>query len=123
MSAPTRRKLSPARRRLLDLMRELWFGRIQQFAVRNGEPILDPPPRVLYTKRFGKDATPGVTPNADCALKREVVDLLATLDEVQHGFVTELVVQHGLPTVMTVERIQPTGDAIGNTSPIGISNG
>lgn len=40
----TKASLTPARRRLLELMQEINFGRIEGLAVRGGEPVLDPPP-------------------------------------------------------------------------------
>jgi len=35
--------LSPARRRLVELMQEINYGRIERLEVRDGEPVFDPP--------------------------------------------------------------------------------
>ena len=39
--------LTPARRRLVEAMQEINYGRIDRFEVRAGEPVFDPPPRVV----------------------------------------------------------------------------
>ena len=40
----TKQSLSPARRRLVELMQEVNFGRIEGLHVRDGEPILEQAP-------------------------------------------------------------------------------
>ena len=42
--AETKTSLTPARRRLVELMQEVNFGRIERLKVRDWEPVLDPPP-------------------------------------------------------------------------------
>ena len=50
----TKRSLSPARQRLVELMQEINFGRIEAFDVCGGEPVLEPAPRVLRDFLLGK---------------------------------------------------------------------
>ena len=96
--------LSPERRRLVEKMQRLSFGHIEGLHVRNGEPVFDPPPRVVREVKFGGQNGP--RPEAtkgDFALKNEVVDLFAHLEEVGNGVITRLDIKHGLPFGMAIE--------------------
>jgi len=103
---PTERKisLSPGRRRLLELMQQINFGRIDGIAVRDGEPIFDPPPRVVREIKFGSENGPrpelGI---GDFALKAQVVELFAQLDELGDAKVGSIEIKYGLPFRMSVE--------------------
>jgi len=55
--------LSPARRQLLLRLQTLNFGRIENLRLQDGEPVLDPPPRVVREVKFGGDNSP--RPEAD----------------------------------------------------------
>ena len=55
-ASPTKGALSPARRRLVELMQEVNFGRIESLCVRDAEPLLEPAPRVLRDARSAVDA-------------------------------------------------------------------
>ena len=94
----TKTTLSPARRDLLILLQTLNFGRVEGLEVRGGEPVLDPPPRVIKEYKFA--AENGPRPEAarpDCALKAQHLDLLKLLDDVGDGTIGVLTVKHGLP--------------------------
>jgi len=54
-SEPNTRRLSEGRRRLLEEMRDVGYGRIEHVVVRDGEPVFDPPPRRLRVHLFGKE--------------------------------------------------------------------
>lgn len=95
---PTKTSLSPARRRLVELMQRLNFGRIEGLAVRAGEPVLDPMPAVVREHKFCSDNGP--RPEAakpDCQLKNQVRDLMSLLDQIGDGSIAVLSVKHGLP--------------------------
>lgn len=99
MTVQTRKaSLSPARRRLLELLQQVNFGRMETLVVANGEPVFNPPPRIVREIKFGGENGPrqelGI---ADFHLKSQVVDLLAFLDELQNGTIDVLDVKHGLP--------------------------
>ena len=49
MGETTKRSISPARQRLIGLMQEIGFGRIENLDLVGGEPVFDPPPRVTRT--------------------------------------------------------------------------
>lgn len=87
-------------------MQSVNFGRIENMAVRNGEPLFDPAPRVLRTIRFA--AANGNRPElhtGDFAVKREVLDLFGHLDALSDGVVQFIEVRHGLPLFMEIEAV------------------
>ena len=91
-------ELSPARRRLIQLLQTLNFGRVEDLVVRGGEPVLDPPPQVVREVKFGSDNGPRVEAKlADFALKDQHQDLFGLLDDLQNGCLPVLTVKHGLP--------------------------
>ena len=102
-SIPTKLSLSPARRRLIELMQSINFGRLENLTVRGGEPTFDPPPRVVREVKFG--AENGPRPESavgDFKLKAQVVDLCREFDRLGDGTVLTLEVKHGLPFRMLV---------------------
>jgi len=98
-----KRTLSAARRRLVETMQEINFGRIEGLHVLDGEPVL-PPLRVLRDVRFGKANGPHAKRSRDdFALRGEVVELLGFFDRDGTFAIEILEVQHGLPHRMVVE--------------------
>lgn len=107
MTAPsgfaTKRSLSPARRRLVELMQEVNFGRIESLRILDGDPTFDPPPRILRDVLFGKTNAPNAARGRDdFALKEQVIELFDVFDRERSVAVESLVVQNGLPVRMTV---------------------
>ena len=98
MNPCTKAALSPARRRLVELLQTVNFGRVEGLVVRGGEPVLDPLPRVTREHKFGGENGPRPeAARADCALKPQHLDLMRLLDAVGDGTVAVLSVKHGLP--------------------------
>lgn len=98
MTPLTKSSLSPARRRLVELLQEINFGRLLNLEVRAGEPVLDPPPETVREYKFAGEN--GARPEAarpDVALKAQHLDLMRLLDEIRDGSVAELSCKHGLP--------------------------
>jgi len=96
--------LPPAGERLVRLMQELNFGQVRDLVIRDGEPVFDPPPRLVREVKFGGENGP--RPEAakgDFALKAQVRELLARLESLGDGIVECIEVKHGLPFRMTVE--------------------
>ena len=94
----TKRHLSPARRHLLTLLQELNFGRIELLEVRDGEPVLDPMPRVVREFKFAGENSPRPEAKAgDLLLKDQHIDLMQLLDEIGTGTIATLVCKHGAP--------------------------
>ena len=80
--------MSPARRRLVELMRRVHFGRLEGLVVRGGEPVLDggDAPRVFLEVKFGgenglrAEAGAGGGVGGGPSLKPQVAELFAHFD-------------------------------------------
>jgi hypothetical protein len=104
--ALTKADLCPAGVRLVELMQRINFGRIERLAVRGGEPVFDPPPRVVREIKFGGDNGPRPeSAKADFSLKSQVCGLFARLEALGDGVILRIDVQHGLPFKMSVEEV------------------
>lgn len=94
----TKRSLSPARQRLVELAQQQLFGTIHQLAFHHGEPVFAPPPRVIRRVRLGGHNS--ARPQAhvpDFAIKQPWIDFFAYLELLQHGTVLLIEIAHGLP--------------------------
>ena len=105
MSVPTKSSLSPARQRLVELMQQINFGRLEALHVRRGEPVLDDPTlKIVREVKFGSENGPHAEAESrNFALKAQVVELLRELDELGDGQIEVLTIKHGLPFGMHVE--------------------
>ena len=93
---------STSRRSLLAICREIHFGRIEEFDIRAGEPILDPPPQVVREIKFsGENQTPSKQ-DGEIQLRNQTVDLFAWFDQLRDCHVRYLEVKHGLPFKMNI---------------------
>lgn len=102
-SVPTKAALSAPRRRLLELLAGLNFGRVENLSVRGGDPAFDPPPRIVREVKFGGDNGPRPERDAaDFLLKVQAVELFRHLDRLGDGTVQSIEVKHGLPFRMLV---------------------
>ena len=92
------------RRWLVELMRDVGFGTVNGLAVRQAQPQTTPRPKVVYSRRLGgrNEARPEKELK-DFILKEPVVDLFKMFDQVQDGFVLEIVVRNGLPQEVKFE--------------------
>ena len=97
--------LSPARRRLVEAIRELGFGRIEGLIVVGGEPIFEPPPRMVQELRFTrKDSERLWEAENNYALKSQVTEFLERLTSLGNGRIDLITVQNGLPFSLTLEQ-------------------
>ena len=98
--------LSVPRRKLVELMREVRYGRIKVLRVARGEPVLDPPPEVIRLIVLGrKEAQNRPGPWGDGALKDQIVDLFQVLDREQDVLIRDLVIDNGLPIRMDIVHV------------------
>jgi hypothetical protein len=99
MSLPTTKsELPEGGRRLVELMQQVNFGRIENLTVRGGRPVLEPPPRVVREIKIGGDNGPRPESRRhDFPLKDQVTELFAHLEALGDGTVEVLEVKHGLP--------------------------
>ncbi len=87
-------------------MQRVNYGRIEMLSIRCGEPVLDPPPRVVREIKFGGDNGPRPqVAKADFALKAQVRDLFAQLEVLGDGVIPCIEIQRGLPFRMTMEEV------------------
>jgi hypothetical protein len=91
----------------VSLMQKVNFGRIEAFAILDGEPDFTLPPQVLREfKPGGENGPRPETELADFELKREVVELFEHFGQLKNGVVHSLEVKHGLPfKVTTIENV------------------
>ncbi len=104
--ADRKTSLSPSQQQLLAEMQRINFGRIEGLAIRRGQPVMDPPPRIVREIKFGGDNGPRPEmAKADFALKAPVRELLAQLEALGDGVIRSIEIQRGLPFRMTVEEV------------------
>jgi hypothetical protein len=98
-------ELSVARRRLVELMQRINFGRIENLVVRGGEPVLEPLPRVVRELKIGGDNNPRPeSRREDFLIKSHLTELFAHLADVGDGTVEALDIKHGLPFRLLIAR-------------------
>lgn len=102
----TKSDLSAPQAELTELMQRLDFGRIECLTIREGEPVLDPPPRIIRDVKFrGENGPRPESDLDDFVLKAEVRTLLAQFDALGNGTIRFLEVKYGLPFRMQVEEV------------------
>ena len=104
--ADRKSSLSPSQQKLLAEMQRINYGRIEGLSVRRGEPVLDPPPRIIREIKFGGENGPRPeVGKPDFTLKAQVRDLFAQLEALGDGVIPCIEIQRGLPFRMTVEEV------------------
>ena len=92
-------------RRLIALMQRIGFGRIDSLRVVGGQPVFDPPPRVVREVKLGAERSSLEHDcSADFTVKRAFVDLLAEFAAVDTANVA-IEIRHGLPVRLIVEEV------------------
>jgi len=105
--ADRKSSISPSQQKLLTEMQRINYGRILGLTVRNGQPVMDPPPRIVREIKFGGDNGPRPESlKGDFALKAQVRDLFAQLEALGDSVITSIEIQRGLPFRMTVEEVR-----------------
>jgi hypothetical protein len=96
--APTKARLSASRRRLLESMQVLGFGRIENLVICNHEPVFEPPPKLIRDIKLASEGPCRDEPRGgDFLLKAQAVELFAYLDRLRNGVIDLIEVKHGLP--------------------------
>jgi hypothetical protein len=87
-------------------MQRMNFGRIEALVVRNGQPVLTPPPTMIREHKFGAENGPRPELGAaDFLLKQQVIELFDFFDELRDGVIDVLEIKHGLPFRMIVTEV------------------
>ena len=100
----TKASLSAPRRRLLETMQRLNFGRIEDLEIRNGDPVFNPAPRIMQDIKLGGENGPRPELIAsDFVLKSQVAEFFDHLSRLGNGSVETIEVKHGLPFKLVIE--------------------
>ena len=94
--------LSPAGKVLVSTMRRFQFGRFEGLHICNGEPVWDPPPRLVRVAKIGSGDEPAIVEAGDWILKAAVRDLFKEFGQVQNGMIDRVVFHRGLPCLVEV---------------------
>lgn len=104
-STSTKASLSAPRRRLLETMQRLNFGRIEGLAIRGGEPQFQPPPRLVKDIKIGGENGPRPELTIeDFALKNAVIELFDHLSRIGDGTLESIEIKYGVPFKLVVEQ-------------------
>jgi hypothetical protein len=96
--APARDSWSAERRALVELMRRIWYGKILNLEIRNGEPVLvSTTPRVIREWKFGANNGALAGRIEDFLQKDRVHELFSLMDRLENGVILWLEIQEGLP--------------------------
>lgn len=100
------RDLAAGQRHLVELMRQIGFGRIENLLVQRGQPVFEPGPRVFREIKL-EHGTADIhrAASGDYLLKEQVLSLLRRLEALGNGRIESIIITHGLPLRMTVETI------------------
>lgn len=96
--------LSECQRELVKMMQSMNFGRIEGLVVRNGDPVFDPYPIVLWNIKLCAENGPRrEMDKEDFTLKAQVFELFAYFKKIGNGVIRSLEVKNGLPFRITIE--------------------
>lgn len=99
----TKAALSVPRSQLLELLQRINFGSIERMPVQSGQPVLDPPPAIVYEVKFGAENGSRIElEKDDFALKSQMIEFFRYLDELGDGVIELLEIKHGLPFRMFI---------------------
>jgi hypothetical protein len=105
---PIKSALSINRRRLVETMQTLNFGRIEALHIRAGEPAFSPAPRVTQDIKLGTENSPRPElDRVDFVLRSSVIEMFAHFEKLHDGTVAVIEVRHGLPFRLVLERSCP----------------
>lgn len=111
----TKSSLSEAQSRLVELLQNLNFGRIEGLHVRNGQPSFDPPPRLFEKLKMGSENGPRAEASMhDFLLKHQTIELLEAIARIGDGQVLAIEVKNGLAFSMEIEHQLEPGAGRGN---------
>jgi len=107
-SLTTKSSLSADQARLVDLLQVTNYGYIERLKFHDGEPVFEPPPRIIEKRKMGCDNGPrpeaGLT---DFWLKRQIIELLDLISDIGDGELLTIEVRGGLPFLVELERPVP----------------
>ena len=105
MKPPTiKSSLTESQARLVELLQELNFGRIECLGVKAGEPFIEPAPRVIQKVKMGAENGPRREISlSDFTLKHQTIEMLDVIAGIGDGRVLAIEVKNGLCFSIEVE--------------------
>jgi len=100
-------ELSPSGKLLVSTMRRVQFGRFEGLRICNGDPVWDPPPRLVRVTKIGSGEESEMAEEDDWLLKSAIRDLLKEFADVRNGTFDRIAFHRGLPCVVEIA-IGPT---------------
>jgi hypothetical protein len=98
-------QLSAPRQALVRLCQSVNFGQICNLEVRGSEPVLSPPPQVLFDEKLDSDVEPRPEISlTDFELPSEVWRLMDRLDKLRNARIERLEVRAGIPRRIVFEQ-------------------
>jgi hypothetical protein len=98
--------LCESERQLVELFQDVGFGRIEELHIRDGKPVLDPPPRVVARLKMKPENRAREEASLqDFSLKQSLVLLFLLMRQIGDGTLLLIQVRHGLPVTVDVERL------------------
>lgn len=99
-----RRSLSISQAKLLAIIEQLGFGRIERLSIQNGQPCFERPPRIVQeVKLDSQSESHPDDADGDLTLKKEFVSLFSELSRLRDGLV-DIEVRHSAPFRLVRER-------------------
>ena len=90
--------VSPARRRLIELMQDVHYGSIEGLQIRDCEPVVNPPPAAVRDLVLGKfERSHPARELSDFHLRDALIDLFELFDRERDVDIDRLSIQSGLP--------------------------
>jgi hypothetical protein len=103
MNSLTKGTLSAAQHALVETFQRLGFGRIEGLVIRNGEPVLEPRPRIVRAVKIkGQNGPRRESRLEDYQLKAELVEFFEHLANIGNGVIELVEIRHGLPCHFTI---------------------
>lgn len=94
----TKCDMSLNRRRLIELLQRVNFGRVEHLKIVKGEPAIDTSLRVVRDVKFGGENGPRPEHgSANFVLKAQHLALFAEMDRIGDGWIELLEFKYGLP--------------------------
>lgn len=97
MRTLSRASLPDPWRQLIDRMESLGFGSLHGVVIRDGDPVLDPKPRIIRERKYPNDNLPRTPRTVEAVLREQVVELIGYCRQLGNGVIETLEVKHGLP--------------------------
>lgn len=110
--------LTAVQLRLVQIMREYQFGRLENMPIQNGQPLVDRGVKIVHVVRLGdgnRGSNAAVAPEFE--LKQPVRDLFDELTRLCDGLIVKLEFRHGLPFLLETTTVIRIEDRASTTLP------